>query len=140
MSPSVTKVVLKTTYLALQALCHFVVALFVQIWNTILSNERRPKSLAGQVALVTGGGNGFGRALCLELASTEKCHVAVVDLDLEAAKITANVVKSMGLKAFAYKVSNTKPEQFLSSQHLTFPPTDRRMSVNMTKWWSCTRL
>lgn len=70
-----------------------------------MSNEKRTKSLAGQVVLVTGGGNGFGRAISLELANNEKCHVAVVDLDFEAAKITANVVKSMGQKAFAYKVS-----------------------------------
>lgn len=105
MSPTNTKVVLKTTYFALKALYHFILALFLQLWHTVLSNEKRSKSLAGQVVLVTGGGNGFGRALCLELANVEKCHVAVVDMDFEAANITANVVKSMGQKAFAYKVS-----------------------------------
>lgn len=105
MSPSNTKVILKTTYFALKALYHFIVALFCQLWNTVSSNEKRSKSLAGQIALVTGGGNGFGRSLSLELANTEKCHIAVVDMDFEAAKITANVVKSMGQKAFAYKVS-----------------------------------
>lgn len=104
MSPSNTKVIVKTTYFALKALYHFLVALVVQLWTILLGNERRTKSLAGQVALVTGGGNGFGRALCLELANVEKCHLAVVDVDFDAAKITANVVKSMGQKAFAYKV------------------------------------
>lgn len=105
LSPSNTKVILKTTYFAFKAIYLFIVALFVQLWTTIRSNEKRTKSLAGQVALVTGGGNGFGRALALDLALKEKCHVAVVDLDYEAAKITANVIQSVGLKAFAYKVS-----------------------------------
>lgn len=108
-SPTNTKVILKTTYFALKALYHFILALFVQLWQVVLSNEGRSKSLTGQVVLVTGGGNGFGRALCLQLASSEKCHVAVVDLDYEAAKITANVVQSMGQKAFAYKVSAEQP-------------------------------
>lgn len=103
-SPSNTKIVFKTTYFALKALYHFVIALALQLWNTVVGNEKRAKSLAGQVALVTGGGNGFGRAICLELANNERCHVAVVDLDYEAAKITANVVRSMGQKAVAYKV------------------------------------
>lgn len=111
MSPSNTKVVVKTTYFALKALYHFIIALVLQLWSTVVSNEKRCKSLAGQVALVTGGGNGLGRSLCLELANTEKCHVAVVDMDFEAAKITANVVRSMGQKAFPYKVSARAGEQ-----------------------------
>lgn len=105
MSPTNTRVILKTTYFALKALYHFLVALIAQLWHAVVTDERKTKSVEGQIVLVTGGGNGFGRALCLELASTEKCHVAVVDLDYEAAKITANVVQSMGQKAFAYKVS-----------------------------------
>lgn len=107
-SPTNAKVILKTTYFALKAVYHFILAFFLQLWQALLNNEGRSKSLAGQVVLVTGGGNGFGRALCLQLANSEKCHVAVVDLDYEAAKITANVVQSMGQKAFAYKVSATK--------------------------------
>lgn len=104
-SPSNTKVIFKTTYFALKALYHFLLALLAQLWINIKRTDRHTKLLANQIVLVTGGGNGFGRALCLELAYSEKCHVAVVDLDFEAAKITANVVKSMGQKAFAYKVS-----------------------------------
>jgi 3-oxoacyl-[acyl-carrier protein] reductase len=47
-------------------------------------------SLAGKVAVVTGGGSGIGEATCIRLAE-EGARLAVLDVDLEAAKLTAKL-------------------------------------------------
>ena len=57
--------------------------------------------IRGKVALVTGGARNFGRADCLALAQ-EGCHVAVVDLNAEAAEETAELIRSRGGPARAY--------------------------------------
>jgi short chain dehydrogenase len=69
---------------------------------------RKPKSIENQLALVTGGGNGLGREICFRLAK-EKCHIAVVDIDIENATQTANEIAekfNVRCKAFLCDVSN----------------------------------
>ncbi|XP_052862699.1 17-beta-hydroxysteroid dehydrogenase 13-like [Anopheles cruzii] len=61
----------------------------------------KKKSIHGQTALVTGGGNGLGRALCLRLAA-EGCHVAVADIDMAAAQRTAADLRKHGVKSEAF--------------------------------------
>ncbi|XP_055626079.1 uncharacterized oxidoreductase YoxD-like [Toxorhynchites rutilus septentrionalis] len=61
------------------------------------------KSIKGQIALVTGGGNGLGRALCLQLAK-EGCNVAVADIDFIAAENTAQQVREYGVRSLPLKV------------------------------------
>lgn len=56
--------------------------------------------LAGRVALVTGGGRGMGYAHCLELAR-RGARVAVLDLDAEVARETADTIRSYSGKAIA---------------------------------------
>lgn len=64
----------------------------------------RRKSVKGQVALVTGGGNGLGKALCERFAQ-EGCSVAVADIDLPGAQNTARELqKRYGVKAEAFQV------------------------------------
>jgi len=57
--------------------------------------------LTGRTALITGGSVGFGKVISLGLAEYG-CHVAVADLDLEAAKAVASEVaqpgRSLGIK------------------------------------------
>lgn len=52
---------------------------------------------------MTGGSNGIGRAICLELARNG-CNIACFDLDLAAAQQLCSELKQMGVKANAYQV------------------------------------
>lgn len=52
---------------------------------------------------MTGGSNGIGREICLELARSG-CNVACLDVDLEAAQKLCDELKLLGVKANAYKV------------------------------------
>lgn len=61
------------------------------------------KNVAGQLALVTGGGNGIGREVALELAK-KKCNIAIADVDCEAGEHTVRECVSLGVKAKFFKV------------------------------------
>lgn len=70
----------------------------------------RPKNIEGQVVLITGGGNGIGKQLALQFAR-EKCKVAVVDIDFDAATKTADEIQAefkVTAKAFRTDVSNVE--------------------------------
>ncbi|MCX7280012.1 MAG: bifunctional aldolase/short-chain dehydrogenase, partial [Alphaproteobacteria bacterium] len=67
------------------------------------SNE---KSLARQVAVITGGGSGIGAATARAM-SKEGAEVAVLDRDLEAAEAVA---QKIGGKALAVKCDVTQPQ------------------------------
>lgn len=56
---------------------------------------------------VTGGANGIGRAICIELAK-RGCNVAVVDVDLDGAKNCCEDLCLLGVKAFPYEVMSER--------------------------------
>lgn len=60
-------------------------------------------SLSGRVALVTGAGQGIGKAIALKLASWG-ADIAVIDVNLESAQQTAKEIISMGRRSMAMKV------------------------------------
>ncbi|KAL9697009.1 hypothetical protein quinque_000450 [Culex quinquefasciatus] len=62
-----------------------------------------PKSIAGWTALVTGGSNGIGRGVALELARNG-CNVIIADLDVVNGKKTVKELLKLGVKAAVYKV------------------------------------
>jgi 2-hydroxycyclohexanecarboxyl-CoA dehydrogenase len=66
--------------------------------------------LNGQVALVTGGGQGVGRQICLELAA-EGAKVVVNDLFEERANAVANEITAAGGQALAAPANITKLEE-----------------------------
>ena len=63
-------------------------------------------NLSGRVAIVTGAGQGIGRAIALKLASYG-ADIAAIDVDFENATETALEVQRMGRKTMALKVDVT---------------------------------
>ncbi|MFZ3072404.1 MAG: 3-oxoacyl-[acyl-carrier-protein] reductase [Thermodesulfobacteriota bacterium] len=57
-----------------------------------------------KAALITGGAQGIGKAICLRLAK-EGANIAVVDINLDAAEATAKEIESLGRKSIALKVN-----------------------------------
>lgn len=64
--------------------------------------------LQDRIAIVTGGAQGLGEAICYRLAA-EGCHVVVADLNEEKAKQTAANIQ--GRRSFAFKVDVTQEDQ-----------------------------
>lgn len=52
---------------------------------------------------VTGGSNGIGREICVELARCG-CNIACLDIDFDAAEELCKELRQRGIKANAYKV------------------------------------
>ncbi|UCG39666.1 MAG: SDR family oxidoreductase [bacterium] len=66
--------------------------------------------LAEKVALVTGGGRGLGKAVCLTLAK-EGAHIAIGDINLADAESVAGLVKQVGRKAVAIRADVSKENE-----------------------------
>ena len=61
------------------------------------------KTIRNQVVLITGGGNGLGRSIAFQLAK-HNCRMAIVDVDIVAAKRVCEELSQIGVKALAYQV------------------------------------
>jgi NAD(P)-dependent dehydrogenase (short-subunit alcohol dehydrogenase family) len=66
--------------------------------------------LEGKIALVTGSGDGIGKGIALTFAK-EGADVAVNDVNLETAEITASEVKASGRRSIAIKADVSKQEE-----------------------------
>ncbi len=58
-----------------------------------IKRQPKEKEFARKIAIVAGGGNGIGREFCLKLVE-EGAHVAVADLDSDAAEETASQINT----------------------------------------------
>ncbi|HEX9014824.1 MAG TPA: SDR family NAD(P)-dependent oxidoreductase, partial [Chloroflexota bacterium] len=66
--------------------------------------------LEGQVAVVTGAGQGIGKAIALRLAR-EGARVVVADMNFETAKSTAAEIRATGSQAEELRVDVREPDQ-----------------------------
>ncbi len=66
--------------------------------------------LKGNVALVTGGARGLGKAMATALAEA-KAHIVIADSNIVEAHKTANELQKEGIETMAIQVDVTRPEQ-----------------------------
>lgn len=65
--------------------------------------------LDGKVAFVTGGARGIGKSIATAIAEAG-CDVAIVDMDIEEAKKTADEIAQIGVKTIAIQTDVTNEE------------------------------
>ena len=83
-------------------------------------------SLKGKVALVTGGGQGIGRAIGMRLARQE-ASVAVADIDLDLAQSAVAEMQGLGVIAVAFKADvsdNSQVEDLINKVTEKFSKID----------------
>lgn len=77
------------------------VSMFIGIQLLYRRLTMKRKNIKGQLALVTGGGKGLGREICLGLAR-EGCNIAIVDIDASSSMQAVEDCRSLGVKAQFY--------------------------------------
>ncbi|XP_063695929.1 uncharacterized oxidoreductase YoxD-like [Culicoides brevitarsis] len=94
-----------------------VVSIFLGIRQLFQRLTMKRKDIKGQLALVTGGGNGLGREICLGLAR-EGCNIAIVDIDEKSSMETVEDLRGLGVKAEYYNcdVSDSDAVEELKSK------------------------
>jgi meso-butanediol dehydrogenase/(S,S)-butanediol dehydrogenase/diacetyl reductase len=76
------------------------------------------QQIIGKVALVTGGGQGIGRAIALRLAH-DGADVAIADLDREKASAVADEVRASGRKSVAVVTDVSDRDQVFAAVETT---------------------
>ena len=75
-------------------------------------------NLKGKTAIITGGGNGIGRAIC-EILSAQGANVVIADLKLEDAQKVAEELNSAGGSALPVLCNVTKDEDLCNLVKVT---------------------
>jgi len=90
----------------------------VKVVKLCLPSAMFEKDITGQVVLVTGGGSGIGRLMCLKFA---RLGATVVTWDINKAgnEETVAMIKKEGNKAFEYTVNMTNREEIYETAKKT---------------------
>ncbi|XP_026468883.1 short-chain dehydrogenase/reductase family 16C member 6-like [Ctenocephalides felis] len=82
------------------------------VWFLGLFWWTKKQDVNGQLALVTGGANGFGREISFQFASLG-CDIAIADIDRKSAMITVEDIKKQhpGVRIQWYQTDVSNPEQ-----------------------------
>jgi len=78
--------------------------------STFALLEEDLMKLKDRVAIVTGGGSGIGRAICVHIAR-EGGHVVIPDINLDSAQATADIIKQEGGQSIAIRVDVTQKKE-----------------------------
>jgi NAD(P)-dependent dehydrogenase (short-subunit alcohol dehydrogenase family) len=76
----------------------------------VKSARNKPLALKGKAAVVTGAGAGIGRAIAIAFAG-EGAAILAADLDIEAARETANMITTAGGWASSIQADVSAPDQ-----------------------------
>src|SRR5258708_20203536 len=92
-------------------------------WSFVLDVEARRNvtRLAGQTALITGGGTGMGKAIALAF-SREGAGVAVAGRRIDKLKEVVGQIEKQGGPALAAACDGTQPKDNLPPPPTTHPP------------------
>lgn len=103
--PIKKKTLFENIQLYLEVFCDVIQVIILYTIYLIKTIFTRPvrKNIGGKLALVTGGANGLGKQIALRLAK-EGCNIAIVDLDYEEGKKTAQELQKQNVEAKAYNV------------------------------------
>jgi len=76
------------------------------------------KDVAGQIVLITGGGSGIGRLMCLKFAKLG-AHVVTWDINSKGNEETVELVRQQGLKATGFTVDMSNKQEIYEAAKLT---------------------
>lgn len=94
-------VILKSFFLTVPEILSWIIQLILPI---------KPKSVKGQIALVTGGSNGIGKAIAMRLAQ-EGCIIAIANRNFAEGQKTAQEIREkFGVTVKAFKTDVSKHE------------------------------
>merc|ERR1712126_606356 len=101
--------------LALAVTFYYVVERLVKVF---LPPKMFEKNISGQVVLISGGGSGIGRLMCLRFARLG-ATVVTWDINKSGNEETVAMIKKEGNKAFAYTVNMTNREEIYETAKKT---------------------
>lgn len=101
---------LKSLFILICDTVYFNILLYPILLHVIFKLFYTPKkNVTGKLALVTGGGRGIGRSICLKLSNLG-CRIAVVDIDERTAGGVAEEIRALGGDAQSFKADISKVE------------------------------
>ncbi|CAG9801799.1 unnamed protein product [Chironomus riparius] len=94
-----------------QALIILIQEIVSGLFGFLFRVKKSPKNVSGQLALVTGGARGLGKAIAIRLAQ-EGCNLAICDVNIEEAQKTSEEIRSkFKIECIAFKADVSDTQQ-----------------------------